>query len=105
MKINFDSFLEYLMVLMTAMITFITPLFGFIIIVSLAVLTDTVYAVRSRVKKEGWKVFTSSSLFNIVPKTFFYMGTIVFAYLIDIHIIADNYIYDIHMLITKLITV
>lgn len=108
MKIDWDQVWlgvwESSLIMMATFMTFITPLLGFLTIISIAVITDTIYAIKSKVKKYGWGAYTSSQLFNIVPKLFFYMSTILFAYLIDLYIIEDNHIYNIPMIITKVVT-
>ena len=61
----------------------LSPIHGLIIIISIAVATDTMCAIYHTIKVNGWQSFNSHKLFNIVPKTFLYMGTIIFAFLID----------------------
>jgi phage-related holin len=55
------------------------------------------------VKLKGWRSFSSTKLFNIVVKTFFYMSTILLAYLIDQHIIEGS-IFNVKNIISKTIT-
>ena len=93
-------------ILKTALITFlcfITPIKGLIYLVSFAVLFDTIFAIYVAIKRKGISAFKKSKLFNIVVKTFFYMGTILFAFLIDSHIFEGK-IFDINHLISKVIT-
>lgn len=90
----------------TALITFlcfITPIKGLIYLVSFAVIFDTLFAIYVAIKRKGISAFKSTKLFNIVVKSFFYMGTILFAFLIDSHIFEGK-IFDINHLISKVIT-
>ncbi|RAK21611.1 holin family protein [Flavobacterium aquaticum] len=96
--------LTFLKLALISTITFLSPIKGFLIIISLAVGFDTLFAIYTTIKLNGWKSYQSTKLFNIVVKTFFYMGTIVFAYLIDYFMIEKNLIWGIPNLITKITT-
>ena len=90
----------------TALITFLvflTPIKGLICLISFAVGFDTVFAIYVAIKQKGIGAFRSTKLFNIVVKTFFYMSTILFAYLIDTYIF-DKKLFDIPLLVSKIIT-
>jgi peptidoglycan biosynthesis protein MviN/MurJ (putative lipid II flippase) len=92
--------------LKTALITFlvfISPIKGLIYLISFAVVFDTIFAIYVSIKQKGINSFRSTKLFNIVVKTFFYMGSIVFAYLLDCYIFEGK-IFDIPNLISKVIT-
>ena len=82
---------------------FVTPIYGLVILISFAVVLDTIFAIYVSIKQRGWRSFTSTKLFNIVVKTFFYMSTILLAYLIDTHI-CEGKLFDISNLISKVIT-
>lgn len=84
-------------------LVFITPIKGMLLLVSFAVAFDTLFAIYVSVKLKGIRSFKSTKLFNIVVKTFFYMGTIVFSFLIDKYIFEGK-ILDISYLISKIIT-
>lgn len=84
-------------------LVFVIPINGLIILISFAVILDTIFAIYVSVKQKGWRSFTSTKLFNIVVKTFFYMSTILLAYLIDTHI-CEGKLLDIQNLISKTIT-
>ena len=84
-------------------LVFVIPINGLIILISFAVILDTIFAIYVSVKQKGWRSFTSTKLFNIVVKTFFYMSTILLAYLIDTHI-CEGKLFDISNLISKTIT-
>jgi peptidoglycan biosynthesis protein MviN/MurJ (putative lipid II flippase) len=90
----------------TALITFfcfITPIKGLLLLVSFAVAFDTLFAIYVSIKQKGINSFKSTKLFNIVVKTFFYMSTILFAFLIDTYIF-DGKVLDISNLISKIVT-
>lgn len=86
-------------------LTLIAPIQGLLIIAGLAVFADTIFAVYYSVNAFGWSSFKSTKLFNIVVKTFFYFGTIIFAYFIDTHVVSDNTIMGVNLLISKLVTI
>jgi peptidoglycan biosynthesis protein MviN/MurJ (putative lipid II flippase) len=92
--------------LKTALITFlvfITPIQGLIWLISFAVGFDTIFAIYVSVKQKGISSFSSTKLFNIVVKTFFYMGSIILAFMVD-KFIFEGKIYDIPFLSSKIIT-
>lgn len=91
--------------LLVAVITFLTPIKGLLIITGLAVMLDTVFAIYTTIKLNGWKSYQSTKLFNIVVKTFFYFGTIILAYAIDIILIDNHQFFGTDLLIAKLVTV
>lgn len=87
-----------------SLVTLISPIKGLIALIGLCVLLDTLFAIYTTIKLNGWKSYQSTKLFNIVVKTFFYMGSIILAYFIDSHIIESNLILGIPLLISKAIT-
>lgn len=90
----------------TALITFfcfISPIYGLLAIITFAVGFDTLFAVYVSVKLKGISSFKSTKLFNVVVKTFFYMGSIIFAFMIDKYMFEGK-ILDIPYLISKVIT-
>lgn len=86
-------------------IGFISPIIPFILLVVLLVVYDTFYAIKSVIKKEGFKSVISHKFFNIAPKICFYGGAIIVSYLGDIYIISENTIYNIPFILSKIITV
>lgn len=91
--------------LMVALITFLTPIKGLLIVTGLAVVLDTVFAIYTTINLNGWESYQSTKLFNIVVKTFFYFGTIIFAFLIDVYLIDNHTFFGTKLLIAKLVTV
>ena len=101
---NFDpaSFLKSTLI---TFLSFLSPIWGLALLVGFAVLSDTAYAIYAVVKTKGWKSYKANTLFNIAPKTFFYMGSLLFAFLIDKYIIDTNIVLGIDLLVSKTIAV
>lgn len=87
-----------------SLVTLISPIKGLITLIGMCVVLDTLFAIYTTIKLNGWKSYQSTKLFNIVVKTFFYMGSIILAYFIDSHIIETNLILGIPLFISKGIT-
>ena len=95
---------SFLKTTLITFLVFITPIKGLLFLISFAVGFDTAFAIYVAIKQNGISAFKSTKLFNIVIKTFFYMGSILFGFLIDKHIL-DEKLFDISFLISKTITV
>ena len=89
--------------IITTFLIFITPIYGLLSIITFAVGFDTLFAIYVSIKLNGIKSFKSTKLFNVVVKTFFYMGSIIFAFMIDKYMFEGK-ILDIPYLISKVIT-
>ena len=85
--------------------TFLTPIKGLLIITGMAVFLDTIFAIYTTIKLNGWSSYQSTKLFNIVVKSFFYLGSIVLAYFIDTNIVEKNTLFGINLLISKAVTI
>lgn len=94
---------EYLLALTISVLSVLAPIKAFIILISLFVVTDTAFAIYWTVTKNGWKSFRSNKLFNLVIKSFFYMATIMLAFLVDTFIFEGSLL-GIKLLLTKAIT-
>ena len=66
------------------------------------VLIDTIFAIYVVVKLQGWAGYKSNKLFNIAPKTFFYLLGVILAFCVDTFLI-DGKIWGISLLITKFV--
>lgn len=97
------SMKEYILALGISALTVIAPAKAFIVTISLFVLSDTALAIYWTITKNGMESFKSSKLFNVVVKTFFYMGAILLAFLIDTFIF-EGVLLGIKLLITKGLT-
>lgn len=87
-------------ILLFSFLTFLTPIYGMVGLVAFSVFLDTcagVYVARK------FNDYQSHKLFNIVVKTFFYMTTILLAFLIDTYIF-DKKIANIGYLSSKAVT-
>lgn len=99
----------YLVTLLKAFLitiaTFLTPIKGLLIITGTAVFLDTIFAIYTTIKLNGWASYQSTKLFNIAVKTFFYLGSIVLAFFIDTHIVENNAVMGIKLPISKSATI
>lgn len=101
LKMNYlEKFKLEVTLLIGTILTFLTPLYGLFGLIAFAVILDTLFAMYSVVKLQGWAKLVSTKFFNLAVKTFFYMGTIILAYLIDTHIF-ENQIMGINLLLSK----
>ena len=103
-EINFYAF-TFLKTFFLALITFLTPIKGLILLTGLCVFLDTIFAIYTTIKLNGWKSYESNKLFNIVVKTFFYFGSIILGFFIDKHIIENNTLFGVSLLIAKVVTI
>jgi len=99
------AFKSHFWLFICTIITFLTPIHGLIITITLAVGLDTITGIYASVKKKGWKKgFESHKLFNIVSKTFMYVGTIMLMFCLD-KFLFDGSIMNIKYLLAKVVTV
>lgn len=91
---------ELLIPVITIILTFITPIKGMLITTTLFVAVDTLFAIYASYKTGGIASYKSSKLFNIVPKTFFYLSTIILAHLVNQNLIGAP-IFGIDNFLTK----
>lgn len=90
--------------LILTILGFLTPISGLLMLVGFFVVADTILAVYTTIKLNGYHSFKSHKLFNIVVKTFFYLGSVFLAFLVDKFIIQTNIILGIDLLISKTIS-
>lgn len=101
--INESKMKTYIIATLISLLAVLAPIKAFIIIISLFVIADTILALYMTITLNGIKSFRSNKLFNLVIKSFFYMGAIVLAFVIDTFIF-DGSILSVKLLITKAIT-
>ena len=94
---------EYILALAISVLTVIAPAKAFIVTIALFVLSDTALAIYWTITRNGMKSFKSSKLFNVVVKTFFYMGVILLAFLVDTFIFEGTLL-GVKLLLTKGLT-
>jgi len=97
--------LVFLKTLFLLIATILTPIKGLLLVTGFAVFLDTLFAIYTTIKLNGWVSYQSTKLFNIVVKSFFYLGSIMLAYAIDINIIGANLIMNIDLFLSKVITI
>ena len=97
--------LVFLKTLFLLIATILTPIKGLLLVTGFAVFLDTLFAIYTTIKLNGWISYQSTKLFNIVVKSFFYLGSIMLAYAIDINIIGTNLIMNIDLFLSKVITI
>lgn len=97
--------ITFIKALFLTIATFLTPIKGLLIITGMAVLLDTILAIYTTIRLNGWASYQSTKLFNIAVKTFFYLGSIVLAFFVDTHIVENNAIMGIKLPISKFATI
>lgn len=97
--------LIFIKTLLVLIATILTPIKGLLLVTGVAVFLDTIFAIYTTIILNGWKSYQSTKLFNIVVKSFFYLGSIMLAYFIDTHIIGVNKIMNIDLFLSKVITI
>ena len=97
--------LIFLKTLLVLIATILAPIKGLLIITGMAVFLDTIFAIYTTIKLNGWKSYQSTKLFNIVVKSFFYLGSITLTFFIDTHIVGINLIMGIELFLSKVITI
>ena len=85
-----------------AIINFFDPIKGFLMLMGFMVLADTIFAMWVAHKMN--QKITSSKFFNIAPKIFFYLGSIMLAYGCDYLFVGAGPVMGINMLGTKVIS-
>ena len=88
-----------------AMVTFLAPIKGLLLLTGLVVVLDTLFAIYTTIKLNGWASYQSTKLFNIVVKSFFYLGSIILAFFVDTHIIEKNTLFGVNLLVSKVVTI
>lgn len=83
-------------------LAFLAPIKGLIILIMLFVAFDTIIGIWASMKA-GYK-FRSSRLFNLAVKTFFYVGSIMLAYLLDLFILGGS-AFGIKLISAKIATI
>ena len=94
---------QYFWTLLTIIISFLAPIQGLLLLMMGFVLFDTITGVYTSVKLKGKESFRSGILFNIVPKLFMYLSTIILAYGVDILII--NEIFGMKYILAKILSI
>lgn len=97
--------LKFLKYAVPALITFLMPIKGFVLLIILAITFDTIFAIYATIKLNGWKSFRSHLMStNFIVKILGYGGTTLLVYLIDLYIVGASGLFNIPLIGTKLIT-
>jgi len=94
---------QYVWTLLTIIISFLAPIQGLLLLMIAFVFFDTITGIYASVKLKGQESFRSGILFNIVPKIFMYLSTIILAYGVDILII--NEIFGMKYILAKILSI
>jgi len=93
---------NYLIPFLTILISFLSPIKGLLLLMMAFIIIDTIIGIYASIKLEGKSSFRSGKLFNIVPKLFIYLSTIILAYGMDKLIIED--LFSIKLVLAKILT-
>ena len=80
---------------------FLMPVMPLLLIMIGFIMLDTITAVYVIIKIEGKKHFRSHFLFNIVPKSFLYLSSILMAFLLDKFLVEPSAILGIAFFLSK----
>jgi hypothetical protein len=94
------SFIVYLA---TAFAVIISPIQALLLIMIAFILFDTSLGIYTAIKLEGIAGFKSTKLFNVVVKSFFYLTSIILAFMLDVHMF-DSKLLGIPLLLCKAMT-
>jgi hypothetical protein len=95
------KFLSSIVAVLTA---FLTPMAGLLIMMVSFLVLDTIAGIYVAQKIEGWAGFKSHKLFNLVVKSFFYLSTIIMAFIADRFLIEGS-LFGIQLFLAKSIAV
>jgi hypothetical protein len=77
------------------------PIQGLILLLTMLVGIDTIFAIYVAIKLKGKSEFKSNKLFNIVIKTFFYVGSLLILFMVDKFVFAGT-LFGITFLLSKM---
>lgn len=83
--------MNYLKNFLLTILTFLAPIKGLLILLICFITFDTLMAIYVSIKMKGWKSFRSAMLRKgMTSKVFLYLGTVILAFMIDIHIMGGT---------------
>jgi hypothetical protein len=82
--------MKTILFLLATLTTFLAPIKGLLIFMILLIALDTIVAMHAAIKLKGFQSITSTKFFNIVVKSFFYLTTIIMAYLLDLYVMEGE---------------
>lgn len=92
--------MKTIIALLTSFFAIFAPIQGLILLLTMLVGIDTIFAIYVAVKLRGRNAFKSNKLFNIVIKTFFYVGSLMILFMVDKFVFAGM-LFGIHFLLSK----
>jgi len=96
--------LTFLKVVITTITCFLTPIAGLLTLVLLIVTLDTIIGIYTSHKLNI--PFQQDKFFNVAVKLFFYLGTIILAYVIDLYILGGvGMVFGIEFFVSKIMSV
>jgi hypothetical protein len=100
---NTISMKSYFIAFLISISAALLPLKPFVTTIILFVVADTILGIYTTIKLKGIRSFSSTKLFNLPVKVFFYSGSILLSYFVDKHIF-EGAILGITLLLTKACT-
>ena len=82
--------MKYITLFTATILTFFSPIIGLILTLLCFISADTIMGIYCTIKLNGIKSFRSTKLFNSVVKTFFYVGTVMTMYAVDIFVLGGT---------------
>ena len=92
--------MKTLLLILASIATFLIPIQGLLLLMILFIFLDTCFGIYSTVKRKGWKSFRSTKLFNVVVKSFFYLASIILAFLVDTYVFQSK-LFGVDFLVSK----
>jgi hypothetical protein len=86
--------------ILTTFFAVFAPIQGLILLLTMLVGIDTIFAIYVAIKLKGRNEFKSNKLFNIVIKTFFYVGSLLILFMVDKFVFAGT-LFGITFLLSK----
>ena len=92
--------MKTILLILASIATFLIPIQGLLLLMILFIFLDTCFGIYSTVKRKGWKSFRSTKLFNLVVKSFFYLASIILAFLVDTYVFQSK-LFSVECLVSK----
>ena len=92
--------MKTILLVLASLATFLIPIQGLLLLMILFIFLDTCFGIYSTVKRKGWKSFRSTKLFNLVVKSFFYLASIILAFLVDTYVFQSK-LFGVDCLVSK----
>ena len=89
---------KWIIELLITILTFLAPIKGILVLLVMFIVIDTAFAIYTSIKLNGKKSFSSTKLFNIVIKSFFYLSTVIMAFGADVFICGGSLFGIVHLL-------